>query len=305
MRVEQFTLHEEIGHGSRSTIYRAVNETTQLNFAIKVLSKAKDENKEYFDRECATMKKLQHQYVTKLIRTIEDNDNFYIVMEYCKGGNLKDFIKNNGPLSEKTVKKILSQLLIAIDYFHSVGVFNPNISPKHILLDSNGDIKLTGFGHAQLDNPLLISPEFFKYHCFTPESDVWALGVLLYYAITSEFPFVGESPEKVMVKVLFTTPKIPETVSPFMINIIASMLAKEIDERITIQNLKNSLLLDRKEASSSNLIEDKLLSETHNSQRESKSTITKRRDSADSIRMRPRLKFRINRASSMDIDCQW
>lgn len=302
--IEHFVLGDKIGVGSHSTVYHAVHEITQLNFAIKVLPKITEngkENKEHFDLECALLKKLQHKHVAKLYRTIEDEDNFYFIMEEYTGGNLSNFVKSHAPVTETFIKEMFSQLLTVIEYFHSVSYQNPCISPEHILLDSSGNIKVSGFGHTQLDNLLFVSPEYFKYHCLTQESDVWALGVLLYYVLTGEYPFVGENPEKIMVKVLFTVPQIPETIPPLIISLLTSMLTKEIDERSTIQQLKTNPFF-------ANLFDDKLLilqrdsqkkSEIPNPQKNSVKKIIKRRDSDRNVRTRTHICNRKMRASSM------
>ena len=252
MRVQNFEFVKTIGKGCYSTVYRATRDNTNLNFAIKVIPKVLPKgkpSKDIYEKEINTIKKVNHYLFVKYFNSFEDDENYYIIMEECQGGSLKSYIEENGPLSEAECRKYFVQILTAIEYLHTINLSIANITPDHILLDQNGDIRVSGFGHDHLENIHFISPEYFKYRKIMKESDIWCLGVLLYYASTKTYPFPGDTVQQLMKKILFTNPTLPPTLSPALASLISICLTKDTEERPTVENLKENVFYSPRELS--------------------------------------------------------
>jgi serine/threonine protein kinase len=109
-------------------------------------------------REISTMKLVKHPNVVQLLEVIASKTKIYIVLEYVTGGELFDKIVHQGRLNEEDSRKYFQQLIEAVDYCHSRGVYHRDLKPENLLLDSNGNLKISDFGLSALPQQVRVRP---------------------------------------------------------------------------------------------------------------------------------------------------
>ncbi|MGH3086689.1 MAG: serine/threonine-protein kinase, partial [Rubrobacteraceae bacterium] len=189
----------------------------------------------------------------------DEHEVSYIVMEYVSGGDLKEMMEKEGPLSGKELSKIGASLAAGLAHAHERGVIHRDIKPQNVLLDEYGRPKLTDFGIARaldatvqttrtgsyLGTALYSAPEQLKGEEVTPKSDVYSLGVTLYHATVGEPPFSG-GPIEVASQQMTRDPEPPRgrgaKITPEMETLIMACLSRDPDGRPTSGELQTKLL---------------------------------------------------------------
>lgn len=211
----RYQVIRKIGSGGMANVYLAKDLILEREVAVKILAlnfQEDEENLRRFHREAMSTTELVHPNIVN-IYDIGEGDTPYIVMEYVKGMDLKKFIQKNKPISFKMAIRIMDQILSGIDYAHRNNVIHRDLKPHNILIDQNGVVKITDFGIAVAlsqnsitqTNSLLgsvhyLSPEQARGHLVTKQSDIYALGILLYEILAGEVPFDGESAVSIALK---------------------------------------------------------------------------------------------------------
>ncbi|CDO94256.1 unnamed protein product [Kluyveromyces dobzhanskii CBS 2104] len=210
---QDFSFKERLGHGSYSTVYKAVDRSTGQLFAIKVCSKKHiiSENKvKYVTIEKNTMNLLahgNHPGIIKLYYTFHDTENLYFVLDFAPGGELLQLLQAQGRFNEAWTKHLLCQLVDALQYIHGCKVVHRDLKPENLLLSSEGRLMITDFGVASNLNPTddllstssfvgtaeYVSPELLLQNKSSYCSDVWAVGCMLYQFTQGTPPFRGEN----------------------------------------------------------------------------------------------------------------
>lgn len=200
-----YTLHNKIGKGGYSTVYRCTDKVG-ISYACKKILKSKVE-KHRIINEIEIMKSLCYCPTTiKLIKAGEDKKNYYIIQELCKSGSLADYILNNKVKEEKEVVKIIRGILSALYHLHTQKIVHSDVKLSNIFVfdDCNEiQLKLGDFGNSiKLDQdqdneydkyvlsgtPHFMSPEKLN-HIYDTKSDIWSLGVMTYELISGTLPF--------------------------------------------------------------------------------------------------------------------
>ncbi len=207
---------EMIGKGGMAVVYRGQHKSLSRRMvAIKMLSATLEGDASFherFYREAEVMDRLRHPNIVTLYDFMESEGHYYIVMEYVAGMTLSEIIKQaGGPLPHDEVKAIFQQVLSGIDYAHSLGIVHRDLKPGNIMINEQGEVKITDFGIARLlgnnfeatltttglgiGSPYYMSPEQVlasKEHPITAASDIYSLGITLYQVVTGRLPFEGE-----------------------------------------------------------------------------------------------------------------
>ncbi|KAH8971981.1 hypothetical protein BDL97_02G170800 [Sphagnum fallax] len=206
-RVGKYELGKTLGEGTYAKVKFARNRETGESVAIKVLDKEKilkHKMVEQIKREISTMKLVKHPNVVQLLEVIASKTKIYIVLEYVTGGELFDKIVHQGRLNEEDSRKYFQQLIEAVDYCHSRGVYHRDLKPENLLLDSNGNLKISDFGlsalpqqvredgllHTACGTPNYVAPEVINdkgYH--GASADIWSCGVILFVLMAGYLPF--------------------------------------------------------------------------------------------------------------------
>jgi len=200
-----------IGEGGMAAVYEGEHEMLGTKVAIKVLNPMLSANaqiKERFRNEAKLMASLNHQNITKVIDFDEQPQQLSIIIELLEGEDLNEKIKRNGPLSEKEITDVFSQTLSAFQYAHEKGIVHRDIKPSNIFILPDGRVKILDFGIAklfgqgnemtqtgtQMGTPIYMSPEQVKADkSIDHRSDIYSLGVTMYYAINGKTPYNSET----------------------------------------------------------------------------------------------------------------
>ena len=212
----RYTITQSIGQGGMAKVYLARDLILDRDVAVKVLKYDFQDNNEAiqrFQREAMAASQLLHHNIVEVYDVDQEDGQQYIVMEYVKGTDLKQYIKDNAPITLELVVSIMSQILSAIELAHKHHLIHRDIKPQNILITENNQVKITDFGIAiavtdtsiTQTNTLLgsvhyLSPEQARGANATMKSDIYALGVVLYELITGQVPFDGESAVSVALK---------------------------------------------------------------------------------------------------------
>lgn len=236
-----------IGEGGMSKVYLAHDIILDRDVAIKVLNydfANEQDLKKRFQREALSATSLTHPHIVNIFDVGEDEELHYLVMEYIDGQTLKKYIQTNGPLQTHEAVNIMKQLVSAIANAHHNGIVHRDIKPQNILMDAEGNVKITDFGIAMAlsatahtkTNSIIgtvhyLSPEQARGGMATKKSDIYSLGIVFYELLTGELPFSAETAVAIALKhlqeetpsVRIAFPAIPQSVE----NVILKATAKD------------------------------------------------------------------------------
>ncbi|TKY61215.1 CBL-interacting serine/threonine-protein kinase 9 [Spatholobus suberectus] len=205
IRVGKYELGKTIGEGSFAKVKFARDVENGNYVAIKILDRQhvlRHNMMEQLMREISTMKLINHPNVIKIFEVMASKTKIYIVLEFVKGGELFDKIAANGRLKEDEARNYFQQLINAVDYCHSRGVYHRDLKPENLLLDSSSVLKVSDFGlstYSQKEDELLrtacgtpnyVAPEVLNDRGYVgSSSDIWSCGVILFVLMAGYLPF--------------------------------------------------------------------------------------------------------------------
>ncbi|KAL9252471.1 CBL-interacting protein kinase 32-like protein [Drosera capensis] len=205
--VGKYELGRTIGEGTFAKVKFARNSETGEPVAIKIMDKEKvlkHKMAEQIKREVATMKRIKHPNVVRLYEVMGSKTKIFIVLEYVTGGELFDKIALNGRMREDEARKYFQQLINAVDYCHSRGVYHRDLKPENLLLDATGNLKVSDFGlsalsqqvrddgllHTSCGTPNYVAPEVLNDRGYDgTTADLWSCGVILFVLLAGYLPF--------------------------------------------------------------------------------------------------------------------
>ncbi|ERM98173.1 CBL-interacting protein kinase 32 isoform X2 [Amborella trichopoda] len=206
-RVGKYELGRTIGEGTFAKVKFARNSETGEAVAIKILDKEKvlkHKMVEQIKREVATMKLIKHPNVVCLYEVMGSKTKIFIVLEFVNGGELFDKIVNHGRMREDEARRYFQQLINAVDYCHSRGVYHRDLKPENLLLDTYGNLKVSDFGlsalsrqvrddgllHTTCGTPNYVAPEVLNDRGYDgTTADLWSCGVILFVLLAGYLPF--------------------------------------------------------------------------------------------------------------------
>lgn len=204
--MQKYELGRLLGQGTFAKVYFARNIKSGQSVAIKVIDKEKVLKVGLMDqikREISVMKLVKHPFIVQLYEVLATKTKIYFVVEYCKGGELFNKVAK-GKLKEEVARKYFQQLISAIDFCHSRGVYHRDLKPENLLLDENGNLKVSDFGlsalaeskrqdgllHTTCGTPAYVAPEVINRKGYDgAKADIWSCGVVLYVLLAGYLPF--------------------------------------------------------------------------------------------------------------------
>ncbi|XP_006803528.1 serine/threonine-protein kinase NIM1 [Neolamprologus brichardi] len=251
-RIGFYMVRGEIGYGTFSRVKLAFHALTRDKVALKILDRTRldAEAQRLLSREISSMEALHHPNVIRLYEVVETPRRLHLVLEYAGGGDLHSRICSEGKLSDNASKITFAQILSAIKHMHSINIIHRDLKAENVLFTIDGCVKVADFGFStQISNcnnaldtfcgsPPYAAPELFRDESYLgPPVDVWAMGVLLFFMVTSTMPFRAETMGKLRRCVIEGNYAIPPWVPGPCQRLIKGILKLVPSERYAIDQM--------------------------------------------------------------------
>lgn len=225
----RYRILERIGSGGMADVYRAEDLQLGRDVALKILYRRFSEDPEFverFRREASSAAGLQHPHVVSVYDRGEWDGTYYIAMEHLDGRSLKRVVLDEGPLEPARAVDLVIQILRAAKFAHKRGVIHRDLKPHNVIVDGEGRAKVTDFGIALagasdmtqtgsiMGTAQYLSPEQAQGQPVTGQSDLYAIGVILFELLTGRIPFDGDSAVTIALKQVNETAPAPSTFNP-------------------------------------------------------------------------------------------
>ncbi|KAL1204261.1 Pentatricopeptide repeat-containing protein [Cardamine amara subsp. amara] len=253
--VGKYEVERTIGERTFAKVRLARDSETGEPVTLMILDKEKVLNHkmaEQIRRDISTMKLINHPNVVQLYEVLASKAKIYIVLEFISGGKLFDKIKIYGRMKEEEARRYFQQLINAVDYCHSRGVYHRDLKPENLLLDAQGNLKVSDFGLSALSRP--VKDDGLRHTaCGTPNydapevlndqgydgatTDLWSCGVILFVLLTGYLPFEDSSLTTLSKKISSAEFSCPSWLSSGAKNMIVQILDPNPLTRITIPEI--------------------------------------------------------------------
>ena len=263
-QIGKYEILRTLGQGAMGEVYLAHHPAIGREVAIKTIlpTAAKGEEAEgRFRREAAAAGQLNHPNLVTIFDFDKDQEVFFLVMEYVKGDDLEDLIKQRA-LSPSQYLEVLAQVCDGLGHAHRNGIIHRDIKPANVRVVREGKnllAKVMDFGIARMEDSNMtatgivmgtvsyMAPEYIREGHATSQSDLFAVGVMLYECLTGRKPFAGDNTTTILFKIVSDTPQPLEVdaiqgISPAICNVLDKALCKEPGERFqTAEELAKAL----------------------------------------------------------------
>ena len=207
---DRYELEELLGTGGMSSVFRAHDRQLDRRVAIKILHQHYAQDPEYlerFRREARAVARLSHPNIVTVIDRGDDDGRQYIVFEHVDGENLKELVLRTGKLPVRRALELALGVADGLAFAHDRGLIHRDVKPQNVLLNREGEIKVTDFGIARslhmdhgvtqtgtvLGTAEYLAPEQASGKQVSPATDVYSLGIVLWELLAGDAPFVGEN----------------------------------------------------------------------------------------------------------------
>ncbi|GAG23530.1 unnamed protein product, partial [marine sediment metagenome] len=219
---DRYILQEELGHGAMGQVFKAMDNVLQRTVAVKLLTKASDddESQRRLMIEAQAIAQLNHPNIVSVYDAGIEQDRPYVVMELLVGKTLD---QHKTTSIEETIA-ITSQICDGLEEAHRQGIIHRDLKPSNVIISQDGNIKLMDFGLARMSNVTRVTqegtiigtfnylaPELIQGQPASAQSDLYALGVILFEMIAGKPPFEGENPTAVLSQHLYAPVVRPST----------------------------------------------------------------------------------------------
>ncbi|XP_073311652.1 CBL-interacting protein kinase 2-like [Primulina huaijiensis] len=254
MLMQRYEVGKLLGQGTFAKVYHARNLKTNMSVAVKIVDKEKIYKAGMIDqikREISVMRLVTHPNIVQLYEVMASKTKIFFVMEYVKGGELFNKVAK-GKLKEDAAKKYFQQLISAVDFCHSRGVYHRDLKPENLLLDENGNLKVSDFGlsalaeskrqdgllHTTCGTPAYVAPEVINRRGYDgSKADIWSCGVILYVLLAGYLPFHDSNLMEMYRKIGKAEFKFPNWISPDARKLISKMLDPDPNTRISMSKI--------------------------------------------------------------------
>ncbi|KAK4920594.1 Protein kinase [Elasticomyces elasticus] len=251
-RIEQYTILKTLGEGSFGKVKLAIHKATNQQVALKIIARRKLVTRDMagrIEREIQYLQLLRHPHIIKLFTVITTPSDICMVLEYA-GGELFDYIVQNGKMAEDKARKFFQQIVCAVEYCHRHKIVHRDLKPENLLLDENLNVKIADFGLSNImtdgnflktscGSPNYAAPEVISGKLYAgPEVDVWSCGVILYVLLVGRLPFDDEYIPALFKKIAGGQYVEPKYLSAGARQLIKRMLQVNPVDRITIPYIR-------------------------------------------------------------------
>ena len=256
---EDYTVIKELGSGSYAKVQLVKHNINNSIRAMKVIPKkikkgTNKTNEEDVINEVYSLIKMDHPNIVKIFEFYNGETEYFLIMEYCGGGELFDKIVKS-KLTEIQCAYIMYQILSAIHYCHNIKIIHRDLKPENILIKKDEDgfyrVKICDFGTSQtfkigdiqrkiVGSAYYIAPEVIQKK-YNSKCDMWSCGVIMFVLLTKKPPFGGKNEVQIMQNVQIGKYKtvLLENYSPYAADLISKLLEKDIKKRINAETALN------------------------------------------------------------------
>jgi serine/threonine-protein kinase len=254
----RYNIERVLGKGAMGVVYEGIDPKLNRRVAIKTILKSHldpDTAKDYsmrFSREAQAVARLNHPHIVQVYDFAEEGDIAYLVMEFIRGKELKNFFDASERFDIREAVRIMCELLDALEFAHNAGIIHRDIKPANVMLDAQARTKLTDFGVARVQDsdrtqaertqagtmvgtPAYMSPEQITGGTIDKRSDVFSAGIILYQFLTGEKPFTGGGAWTIAKKIIQEDPPLPSSlnnaVTAYFDAVVNKALSKNPDTR--------------------------------------------------------------------------
>ncbi|XP_071718948.1 CBL-interacting protein kinase 18-like [Rutidosis leptorrhynchoides] len=252
--MHRYEIGKLLGQGTFAKVYHGRNIKTNQSVAVKVIDKdlvMKVGLIDQIKREISVMRLVKHPYVVGLYEVMASKSKIYFAMEYVKGGELFNKV-SKGRLKEDAARKYFQQLVAAVDFCHSRGVYHRDLKPENLLLDESGNLKITDFGlsalcesrrqdgllHTTCGTPAYVAPEVINKKGYDGEkADIWSCGVILFVLLAAYLPFHDNNLMEMYKRISKGNFRCPQWFSPDVKKLLSKILDPNPSTRMTLAKL--------------------------------------------------------------------
>ncbi|KAK7400155.1 hypothetical protein VNO78_11355 [Psophocarpus tetragonolobus] len=253
----RFELGKLLGHGTFAKVHQARNMKSGEVVAIKIINKEKILKGglvSHIKREISILRRLRHPNIVELLEVMATKTKIYFVMEYVRGGELFNKVAK-GRLKEDVARKYFQQLISAVEFCHARGVFHRDLKPENLLLDDNGNLKVSDFGlsavsdqirqdglfHTFCGTPAYVAPEVLARKGYDgAKVDIWSCGVVLFVLMAGYLPFHDRNVMAMYKKIYRGDFRCPRWFSPQLITLLSTLLDTNPHTRISIPQIMSN-----------------------------------------------------------------
>ena len=222
--IKDYIIEERLGVGSYGTVYKVRKKNSNQLYVIKQISLLGlgDQQKNEYKLEASLLSSINSNYVVKYYTSFEETNNLNIVMEYCNGGDLFQFLeekkKTKHLLSENLIWELFIKMILGLSAIHKMKILHRDLKSQNIFLTKNLEVKIgdlgvakqlnqTNFAKTFIGTPYYLSPELCSEKPYNYKSDIWAIGCILYELCTYKHPFNAKSQGALILKILNSIPE--------------------------------------------------------------------------------------------------
>ncbi|XP_003737641.1 serine/threonine-protein kinase unc-51 [Galendromus occidentalis] len=263
----EYTTQDLIGHGAFAVVYKGrLRAEPDVAVAIKCITRknVSKSSENLLDKEINILKdlsQLKHPNVVSLLDCKQTPRFFYLVMEYCNGGDLADYLQAKGTLSENTIRIFLKQIAGAMQALYVKAILHRDLKPQNILLchtkvnppPQDITLKIADFGFARFlsegvmaatlcGSPMYMAPEVIMSQQYNAKADLWSIGTIVYQCLTGSAPFRAQNPQALKQyyeRTSTLSPKFPPGTSPELSDLLRGLLKRSSEQRIDFESFFN------------------------------------------------------------------
>lgn len=246
-----FELKKVLGKGGYGKVFQ-VRKTTgrdaNCHFAMKVLKKASivrnQKDTAHTRAERNILEAVKHPFIVELHYAFQTGGKLYLILEYLSGGELFMHLEREGIFLEDTTCFYLSEIILALEHLHSLGIIYRDLKPENIILDAQGHVKLTDFGlckehiqegivtHTFCGTIEYMAPEILTRSGHGKAVDWWSLGALMFDMLTGLPPFTAENRKKTIETILKGKLSLPAYLTPDARDLIRRLMKRQVSQRL-------------------------------------------------------------------------
>ena len=265
--VGKYDLYHTLGEGAYAKVKFAVNKETKETVAIKILDKEKIQQQNMgaqLKKEIGIMKMVHHEHLVVVKDVFATQKKIFLVLELVEGGELFDKIANEGKLSEARARFYFKQLVNGLLYCHGLGICHRDLKPENLLLDANGNLKISDFGVSTLTvgdaeaegeqraellrttcgTPNYVAPEVLANKGYDgKKADVWSCGVILFVLVAGYLPFEEATMVAIFKKIKHAEFSYPSWFSPELKQLLSKILIPDPEVRLSLLEISRNAWL--------------------------------------------------------------